>query len=574
MMVLYCGSTAAQQVGAVATEQSEPYPITIKAIQPLPTAGSVNDPLVTTTGSPVELTGKTVGLLQNTVTLDIKAPKASPPQSAHLTVGAGLDGIFKTTYVPKVAGRYEVAATAPDDRGHTSTVFYAENPVALSPAMGTAIDDVGRDILSLPPIIRQKIEDLPPSPAKDDFIRQWTSIESKTREWAPKVKPVNDDIPPMLRGPCCDNDRRLVIPEYARAQRLHQRAQEEIDQLKLAQLTCDNLEQVEDGLKLFSALLDFVSGRFLGVVKNFAQDYAAAQLSNAAKAVTGSGDAGFVAGEAVKLYQPKSFKSAKDLTTLQIGGSNIVAMVNDITSKALEKVMGHFCEMFSGTLKAHMHAEFYQGNFKYWQYDYDVDGLISLHYPKDAHGDSVPLKGRVEGFALNFKLWENALSVLYPGLMTSTVKRAFYIMPDVWSSPAAPVLKELYNVEGSAASNAVVPNSFFIPIHGTATKDELDIQVDAANVDMDAKTTVITLYMPVLSLSPGVMAFALPYKPVHFVFERAGSSYKVPLHTSGEKIVGTQHFENKKGNEEAKGEYSVDLQLCNPDCDTSIWDSK
>jgi hypothetical protein len=61
---------------------------------------------------------------------------------------------------------------------------------------------------------------------------------------------------------------------------------------------------------------------------------------------------------------------------------------------------------------------------------------------------------------------------------------------------------------------------------------------------------------------------------VHFVFERAGSSYKVPLHTSGEKIVGTQHFENKKGNEQAKGEYSVDLQLCNPDCDTSIWDSK
>ena len=41
-----------------------------------------------------------------------------------------------------------------------------------------------------------------------------------------------------------------------------------------------------------------------------------------------------------------------------------------------------------------------------------------------------------------------------------------------------------------------------------------------------------------------------------------------------EKIVGTQHFENKKGNEQAKGEYSVDLQLCNPDCDTSIWDSK
>ena len=304
MIVLCCGSTAAQQVGAVATEQSEPYPITIKAIQPLPTAGSVNDPLVTTTGSPVELTGKTVGLLQNIVTLDIKAPKASPPQSAHLTVGAGLDGVFKTTYVPKVAGRYEVAATAPDDRGHTYTVFYAENPVAPTPAMGTAIDDVGKDILSLPPIIRQKIEDLPPSPAKDDFIRQWTSIEPKVREWVPKITPVSDDVKQMLRAPWLDNDRDLVIHEYARAQQLHQRAQEEIDKLKLAQVTCDNLEQVDDGLKLFSALLNFVSGSFLGVVKNYAQDFAAAQVSKAAKAVTGSSDAAFVAGEAARLYQP------------------------------------------------------------------------------------------------------------------------------------------------------------------------------------------------------------------------------------------------------------------------------
>ncbi len=103
-------------------------------------------------------------------------------------------------------------------------------------------------------------------------------------------------------------------------------------------------------------------------------------------------------------------------------------------------------------------------------------------------------------------------------------------------------------------------------VTGTATADKLDIQVGTPGRDTDAKARAVVLYAAVLSLSMGYEVYSLPYKPVHFVFERAAPSYSIDLKTVNNVVRGKQHFYTQRPGSGASGEYTVDIEACNPDC--------
>jgi hypothetical protein len=333
----------------------------------------------------------------------------------------------------------------------------------------------------------------------------------------------------------------------------------------MEQLTCDNLEVVTEGIKLAGVMFNLMTNAF-GIVKNFVQDFAADAVGDWIKSHTGSAAGSFIGGQGVKNYETLTREGEKNAQKWQIDLGNVTSSANDCVGFLVDRVMAHYCEQFTGPVKAHMHATFMKNDVRWWEYSFDVLGQLTLHYPKGASGGSVPLKGRIEGYATNYKLWENALTVMYPGLMSSTVQKRAYIMPLAPTDTQAGSIKKVSSVEGSVLGNLVTPNNFFIEIHGTATSDQLNIEIGPASTDTDAKTKVIVLYLPVLSLMPGLKVYSLPYKPVHFVFERTASTYSIPLGTQKKVIRGKQHFENKKGTSEAMGEYSVDIEACNPDC--------
>jgi hypothetical protein len=275
---------------------------------------------------------------------------------------------------------------------------------------------------------------------------------------------------------------------------------------------------------------------------------------------------GFLAGEGVKNYDTLTREGEKNAKKWEVDISNVVSSVNDVAGFLVDRVMDQYCEQFTGPVTAHMHATFTDRGIKWWEYSFDVRGQLTLHYPKGASGGSVPLKGRIEGFATNYKLWENALTVKFPGLMTSTVQRRAYIMPLAPADTQTGLFKKISSVEGSLFGNLVTPSNFLFEVHGTATEDQLNIEIGPASTDTDAKARVIVLYAAVLTLGPGIEIYSLPYKPVHFVFERAASTYSIPLTTQKKVIRGKQHFENTRGGSGAMGEYSVDIEACNPDC--------
>jgi hypothetical protein len=113
---------------------------------------------------------------------------------------------------------------------------------------------------------------------------------------------------------------------------------------------------------------------------------------------------------------------------------------------------------------------------------------------------------------------------------------------------------------------AHLPSAFFFDCTGVVTKDRIDLVVGAARTDIDASATVVAFSVAVLSLSINSYTYRLPYKNAHFIFERTASTFDIPLATVGKTIRGKRHFENKRDAGTAKGEYSVDMEMCNPGC--------
>jgi hypothetical protein len=563
---------------AEANPDSEPFPISVDA-----------KPSTSLVGSAIQLSGSTLALLNNDVVVTISAPKSTPPQSTKLPAVRSADGSFKVSYVPQVAGAYTVDALAPDGRGHASASFTVENPRQLSPATAQAFADLAQDAGDIVQIARKKLDNIPPSPARDQAEQKLDAVNASmsgfievtkqfsgnigdairdTANLPPNVQPVSNATGADSQGTLSRlaGDRQALLEELGQAAQIHRRSQEEIQKLKMEQITCDNLEVVAEGIKWVGVMFNFM-GNAAGIAKNFFFDFAAAFAGDKVKNYTGSEVGGFLTGEGLKNYDTLKREGPANAKKWQVDGVNIASSVNDLVGFLVDRVMDQYCEQFTGPVTAHMHATFMDKGLKWWEYSFDVQGHLTLHYPKGASGGSVPLKGRIEGFATNYKLWENALTVKFPGLMTSTVQQRAYILPVAPNgSIATHSYSKLSSVEGSVMGTLVTPSSFFFEVHGTATQDQLNIQIGPASTDTNAKARVIVLYAAVLSLSMGIEIYSLPYKPVHFIFERANGAYPIPLTTQDKVIRGKQHFENKVGNSEAMGEYSVDIEACNPDC--------
>jgi hypothetical protein len=133
---------------------------------------------------------------------------------------------------------------------------------------------------------------------------------------------------------------------------------------------------------------------------------------------------------------------------------------------------------------------------------------------------------------------------------------------------ASGALPAQYSSEGSVFGSLVTPNAFFFQTTALIGKDKLLMTVGDVRTDQSPSTRVIAIMAPVLTSGlPVVATYTLPYKDAHFVFERASNNlFEIPLTTTDKVIRGQKHFENQRQSEDTKGEYSVDIQVCNPGC--------
>jgi hypothetical protein len=577
-LTLSGGFATAAEEGA----DDDALPVTVKA-----------DTSIVLVNHAIAFSGTAIGILNKQMSLSIQAPKATPPQSATLPGTVGEDGTFTVSYTPTVSGDYTVVATGPDGKGKATAVFHAENPAALSPNLTAALPkilDASQRILD---DLQSKMKTLPPSPHKQPALDQIQKVSTQVRDMNTRAKELSDNLAKLIKAAdnpkvtgkwktVIDQDLDQTVRYLGEADEWVTRAQAEYEVLSKGQLICDNLEIATEGLKIVSSMMNFFTNQAGEVVIAFAQDFVADYAGPKIEAVTGSKWAGVAYQEMTKninTFSRETIPGIPDTTVAEkritkVDAGNILGAAFDAASLITDHYMDKYCEQFAGPVTAHMHASFLHDNEVYWEYDFDVVGQITFHYPKDATGASIPLKGRIEGFANNYQLKENALTVLFPDLMASAVQKRYYKNPVTVPAGAtmARAMKGVYSSEGSGFSLLALPSSFFFEITGTATEDNLSIQLGPARRDTNDKSTVFALYLSPLGLhnSFGLMVYPLGYKSVHFLFEKAAPSgvFDVPLKTEGEVITGSQEFKiNKPGTGgNAFGEYTVNIKACNPGC--------
>lgn len=535
----------------------DPLPITLQA---KPDGGWV--------GTPILLFGQTVGTDSlNSVTLSVTLPGEGPgalPQVSTVKVDdQGLYSLlFEDTSQP---GRYSVLATAPDGRGQVSHEFTILEAAGVAEEAGESLRDAVAVTLDMAEVVQAKLQDLPPSPAKEEAVAEVAALIGKIRtlqQAMPETETAvqtliifsgsDEDVIEAMRGP-----QEQFFQGVREAKSFVRQSAAELDRLRSQIATCDSLEVVIEGLKWASFLMNFAVGKVLDLAINFGKELLGVVADRVAKAVGAHDLLSFGASEVAK--------NVDLIVKGKVETDSLVGLINDTLGKAAEQWMSVYCEVFTGPITGEMSAEFYSGGQMWWSYKMSLSGRIVVHYPKDAAGDSIPLSGHIEGYGHSFSLWENALTVLYPKLMSSAVQRKEVIGP-VDLGPA--VVGELTNYAEGSVVGAGLPNSFFIAVTGTAEKDRVVINLGPARTDMEPKARVVAIILSPLTLLPVVTAYELPYKDARFVFERAsqGAPMTVPLATQGKVMRGKQEFYSERGNAEAHGTYRVTLELCNPAC--------
>jgi hypothetical protein len=547
------------QVPALAKPQegsSDAVPVSIKA-----------EPEYVWTRGTVLLRGTVTGAVPVTgVGIKVLTP-ARPPAAAHwVTLAPSLapDGVFQVAFdQTPIAGVYKIALTTPNQLSATGE-FKVIGSVKDSPPLPDPLPQVVEVVGKVVAIAQRKVELVPPSPAKDRFKAKLNAAAKQVAELRENANAASQAIRGLTElvdqaGPDDQKlagDRDRMLGTLSQAQESVDLAPDELRHLELMQATCDNLDVVVEGFKWTSVLLNLGAGSVSGIAASFGKDLSAYLTSTAAGAGGARGDQAFLVGETTKyLDMINDFDGKK---------TNLVGILNDVMGQAAQDVMNAYCVQFVGPVKAHMKAQFFQNGRKWWEYEFDLTGRIMVHYPKDATCCSIALNGRLEGYGNNFKVWENALTVLYPKLMSSTVKRTFDIPPPELTAIGAKIGSQY--IEGSVFNAKLLPNSFYFAVDGTLERDRMILHVGAVRTDMSPKARGIALMLPVLSLAPTIVIYELPYKDAHFVFERASEKYVIPIRTQGDVMTGTQHFSNERGNSVAKGDYSVDIKLCNPGC--------
>jgi hypothetical protein len=544
-------------------QQSEPLPVSVSVA-----------PRVTVAGRTVTISGESVGTGQrSSVTIAVRGPAAARGAGAPKTVA--LDGASHYSYAftdTRTAGTYTVQVTGPDGAGRADASFKV-NDAASAASDVQSVVAAGDAAVRIATALRAQIDGIPPSPAKDEVLRKAGELDAKLQEFRRASPPGSEAIRTVVdvaRQVTLDDKRDaefhalLDALDKSREQVARTPAQEQSLRRQVA--TCDNLEVVVEGFKYVSFLLNLAAGSVSGIAGNFKGDLAG-YLGGKGADAAGAQDVANYGSSAASKNTAALVMALRDtgnkIPTLSTAAGNAAGNASDLAGFVASHTMSNYCEIFTGPMTAHMKAQFFHENVKWWEYEFDLLGKVTVHYPKGATGSRIPVKGRLEGYAYGFKVWENALTVLYPNLMSSAVQKKIVIPPPELGKAGAKVGAEY--IEGSVVGAAGL-NAFFFEVTGTADKDRLTLQVGAARSDIDAKARVVALSLSPLSLSIAFNAYSLPYKPAHFIFERAADSYVIPIATVGKVIRGKKRFENERGGAEAKGQYRVDIEVCNPGC--------
>jgi hypothetical protein len=523
-----------------------------------------------------------------------------------LNAEVGRDGKFEILFTPKVTGTHQVEAADADNAYSGTAEFDVTELEAEDQCEAIPQDEIEEEAAGLTEVIceatdalLERVGDLPPSPAKDELAQRLKELADDGKEAVPcgeapkwamgyrhleKLRKEVPEIRPAIAPAARQIKEWLRGAKQARAE-----GRRAIAQITRGNVVCDQLDVIINGLKF----VDF----YLGLIvepENFLGDWAKENIPTKLVGMVPAVKQNTVLKETIELgwkgvtsYQPKleggrikiSVQGFDRLLAHQKMGTAVLTFLANRTFEAL-------CQTFQGPIEGTMSAEFSAPSGIWWQYSIGITGQLILRYPKDAKGDVIALTGEFVGNAQSIKSWDNAVPVLFPGLAQGTVFRTLRIEPFVMDdfpgiydknlgvsknqvAPDFNPIKSIIDQGGLITQYVMTPAFFRVPVRAELREKTLRLELQPAAVDFDdLRVKVIHIVLPVLSLWPEVIDYALPYKGAHFIMTRAMNDGPVTfdVERAGQTMKISKAFTRKKNTQETTGNYTLKVNACNPGC--------
>jgi hypothetical protein len=633
----------AQQPGA-GDLQRTPMVLTIEpagmaAVAPL-------DPskvITTTPGFPVTIRGVVaLDMAQRTVTVTVTPPQGSgappgpkpesdcppdeneaavltasgrtqPEPPSVLTATASSSGTFDVQYTPKVTGRHTVVARAGPVRGDAK-FDVARVPKALPecddlPAedIQQELDNLVKNVCDLTPLLKQRVDELPESPAKDEFKGMLDEFDKQQRPCqVPDQRPAINALNYLHRRapaarPFTGPLREPVRPWLETARETNRKVPAVRAELTAGNILCDKIDIIINGLKFFNFAIGLVSyyGDYKATLMKFFGD--PMMLVGKIPPVKRSPVLNDTISTAWKIYSGLLGKDGKTIESVPIPkitdnkfGESVLStgktenlgearqfgefrqkigvlqkQIFSLATYAGSRVFEKYCQEFRGPVKGGMEVEFYKDGITWWSYSTLIEGELILRYPKDANATSVRLTGEFLGNAKKFASKDEAIRVQFPGLSYGTIIKQIRLEPLATDNNPLNVdfIQQPITKGGAITRYFFQPAFFRVPVKAEMTGDTIRLELQPATVDFDdLSTKVINIAGPVLSLQPALITYVLPYKGAHFILFRAMNDgpieFTIKRDQSSMRIE--RLLERTRTTAMNKGRYKVDIKACNP----------
>ena len=595
-------SVRAQDPDTRAAGTKVPLVLTVEPAAPAPGAVATSlDSLITTMGVPLTIHGAATRELAGVRIRITVTPIAKSPTILSATVQ---NATFQTGYVPSDTGEHLVDAVDPSGRFRAQTRFFvrgidvADHDIPQDEIEETfaALTD---DACKATDALRDRVGELPSSPAATELKRRLDDIERDAKEAMPC-----GEVPAWASGVDHLNKLRGVAPEMHQAterlvhsfdqwlgaaKRARDAAPQGLAALTQGNVVCDQLDIVVNGFKF----LDFYMTLIVkpgDLLQEWAKANVPTKLVGMIPAVrrTAAVKEGVELGwKGVTTYKPTreggKFRLAATGADRALGH---LKMVNAALQYASSRVFEAYCQTFQGPVSGTMDAEFMRGDLVWWYYTVNISGKLVLRYPKNAKAGVIALTGEFMGNATKFESHDNAIMALFPGLAQGVVYRQIRLEPlsmadfphvlapnlDLTSNPAIPdfnFITSIIDQGGPITQNLLTPAFFRVPVRGELGDTTLRLEVQEAATDFeDNRVKVIKIILPVLSLMPEVVSYALPYKGARFLIWRAmqDGPVTITVKRTGDTMTIDEKFDRERSAGGAKGVYHLTIKACNPGC--------
>ncbi|MBX6322457.1 MAG: hypothetical protein IRY94_11565 [Rhodospirillaceae bacterium] len=539
---------------------------------------------------------------------EAKVAQIRPEPPATLTARVSDSGIFEARYTPRVLGDHVVEAVDAVGRYRGTARFEVDQPELPAGCEDIPQDEVEDVTVALVEAVCQatealkgRVRELPDSPAREELQTKLDEIDRAFKDGF-----ACDEAPEWVSGSAHVNKLRALAPEMrpatqdlvlqfkgwlSTAKRARDEAPRAMAAVTAGNILCDQLDIVLNGLKFIDTYLGLII-KPSAYLADWAKENVPTKLVGLIPAVrqTPALKEGIeLAWKGITSYQPK-----REGGRVKIGVKGFERalaagkMVNAATAYVASRVIEAYCQQFQGPVSGTMEAEFYENGALWWNYSIAIQGRIILRYPKGAAGDVIPLSGEIMGNAIRFASNDNAIPVLYPEFARGTVfvSRRFeplsmsdfphFLAANMGAtSPSSPLpdfnpITTTIEQGGPIVQNLLTPAFFRVPVRGELRGKTLRLELGEAATDFEGnETKVVHILLPVLSLRPQVVTYALPYKGARFLMFRAMNDGPVEfaVRREGETLSIERAFDREKKDQGAKGVYHLAIKACNPGCD-------